>query len=42
MTRKNTIQRQRLVRVGDAHRLTQGAFVGQPEAVNPLGREIQG
>jgi|GEM_PF-1541475 len=42
MTLKNTTQRQRLVRVGDAHRLTQGAFVGQPEAVNPLGREIQG
>lgn len=42
MTQKSAPQRQRLVRVGDAHRLTQGAFVGQPEAVNPLGREIQG
>lgn len=42
MTKKSATQAPRLVRVGDAHRLTQGAFVGQPEAVNPLGREIQG
>jgi len=42
MTKKSTASRQRLVRVGDAHRLTQGTHVGAPEALNPLGREIQG
>ncbi|WP_343699749.1 hypothetical protein [Caulobacter sp.] len=42
MTKKNTVQRQRLVRVGEAARLTQGSFVGPPEALNPTGREIQG
>lgn len=42
MTKKSTAPRQSLVRLGKAHRLTQGAFVGQPEALNPTGREIQG
>lgn len=42
MTKKSSAQRRCLVRVGDAHRLTQGSFVGQPEALNPTGREIQG
>ncbi|CAN5204138.1 hypothetical protein [Caulobacter sp. FWC2] len=42
MSKKSTVARQRLIRVGDAHRLTQGAQVGEPEGINPLARETQG
>jgi hypothetical protein len=39
MTSIHRSKRQRLVRVGDAHRLTQGGLVGQPEDVG-LARQI--
>ena len=39
MTSTHRSDRQRLVRVGDAHRLTLGSVVGQPEDFLP-GRQI--